>query len=272
LVGGRQQADYVARLGMRRDRIFLGYDAVDNEYFARGAEEARRKAEEVRDQRSEVRKQCVALEYRPYFFANCRFIERKNLDGLIRAYAKYRRQVSDPWNLVISGSGEEDARLKDLAQQLGVFADPSSLHRQGFAGQAVVKRLSSVCFPGFLQYSELPTYYGLASAFIHPAMRESWGLVVNEAAAAGSPLIVSNIVGARYELIREEENGLLFDPGNVEELAACLRKMASMTAERREAWGARSREIVGAFGPERFGQGLREAIAASRPIPSKEGS
>ncbi len=48
LVGGQPQIDYLAELGMPRERIFTGYDAVDNGYFARGAKEVRSKKEEVR--------------------------------------------------------------------------------------------------------------------------------------------------------------------------------------------------------------------------------
>ena len=47
LAGGTPHADYLARLGMPADRIFLGYDAVDNDYFARKAEESRNKPGEV---------------------------------------------------------------------------------------------------------------------------------------------------------------------------------------------------------------------------------
>ena len=41
LVAGTPQRDYLERLGMPRDRIFTGYDAVDNDHFANGAGGAR---------------------------------------------------------------------------------------------------------------------------------------------------------------------------------------------------------------------------------------
>ena len=47
LVGGQRHVEYLAELGMPRERIFTGYDVVDNEYF-------RQKAEEVRSQRSSL--------------------------------------------------------------------------------------------------------------------------------------------------------------------------------------------------------------------------
>ena len=46
LVGGASHTDYLAQLGMDRDRVFSGYDAVDNDYFADKAEESRKQKAE----------------------------------------------------------------------------------------------------------------------------------------------------------------------------------------------------------------------------------
>src|SRR6267154_5662890 len=108
LVGGQRHVDYLVQLGMRRERVFTGYDVVDNHYF-------RQKAEEVRRQRLEVRQKCSLPEN--FFLASARFVEKKNLPKLIRAYGEYRRgseirsQKSEvrnnkaPWDLVVLGDG-----------------------------------------------------------------------------------------------------------------------------------------------------------------------
>src|SRR6266581_4357765 len=108
LVGGQRHVEYLVELGMPRERIFTGYDVVDNDYF-------RQKAEEVRSQTSEVRQKYALPEN--YFFASARFIEKKNLSTLIEAYAEYRQRsevrgrksdISDqhsPWDLVVLGDG-----------------------------------------------------------------------------------------------------------------------------------------------------------------------
>ena len=105
LVGGSPHTDYLACLGMPRDRIFPGYDAVDNAYFAAGAEEAKRQAATIRSR--------FGLPER-YFLASARFIEKKNLSALIEAYARYRERAASaegrireekPWDLVILGEG-----------------------------------------------------------------------------------------------------------------------------------------------------------------------
>jgi glycosyltransferase involved in cell wall biosynthesis len=119
----------------------------------------------------------------------------------------------------------------------------------------------AVYWPGFLDYDSLPSAYQRAGAFVHPARREAWGLVVNEAAAAGLPLIVGRRVGAAAELIREGENGFLVDPDDTAAFADVLLGVATASHSERAAMGAASRRIVSDFGVERFGQGLRRCLA-----------
>jgi glycosyltransferase involved in cell wall biosynthesis len=238
LVGGRWHADYLISLGFPRDRIAIGYDAVDNEFFGARADEARSREAEFRNQ--------YGLPQR-YFFANTRFIPRKNIDGLLRAFAQYRRVceglstvISEPWKLVISGSGAMEKPWKSLAESLGMS--------------------HAVLWPGFVQYDALPIYYGLASAFIHPARREAWGLVVNEAAAAGQPLIVGNRVGAACELVEDDKNGYLVNADDVGELAAAMSRMSALETTRRHAMGRHSRQLVANLSSERFGEALWSAF------------
>lgn len=231
LVGGRTQRSYVNDLGMEKARIFTGYNAVDNAYFKTGAEASWCNAVALR-RRHELPK-C-------YFLACTRFLPRKNVDGLLRAYERYcRRSEGPPWGLVILGSGAESERLGRLERRLNL--------------------VQKVSWPGFVQYDSLPVYYGLASAFIHPAKSEPWGLVVNEAAASRLPLLVSKTVGARYELVEEEANGYLFDPFNVEDLAESMAAMSRLDDETRRRMGRHSEAIVDRFSPQNFGRQLLRA-------------
>lgn len=234
LVGGRPQADYLQRLGFPPELIFHGYDVVDNAYFAQGADRVRRDAAGYRARYN--------LPER-YFFACTRFLPRKNIAGLLRAYAAYRNDSPAPWDLVVAGGGDEGPALQQLQSDLG---------------------LQGVHWPGFVQYRDLPVYFGLASAFIHSALSEPWGLVVNEAAASGLPLLVSRTVGARYELVEVGGNGILFDPGSVEAMTGALRIMSDFSDVQRAAMGRRSVEIVAEWSPRRFGEGLFAAIDKCR--------
>lgn len=242
LVGGQGHADYLAQLGLDHDRAFSGYDAVDNHYFAE-------KAAEIRSQASAVRVQHGLPER--YFLASARFVEKKNLMRLVQAYARYRALYEDqrpkaaapaPWSLVLLGEGALKSdlchRVSDLALQ------------------------DSVLLPGFKQYHELPVYYALASAFIHTSTTEQWGLVVNEAMASGLPVLVSNRCGCARDLVRDGVNGFTFDPYNQEQIAKLMLKISAADFPQAE-FGLASQRIVAEWGPERFANGLQQAVGCA---------
>lgn len=236
LVGGKKQLEYLVNLGLPEDRIRLGYNAVDNAYFE--VQSGR-----VRSEAARHREELGLPEH--YFFVCTRFLPRKNLDGLLRAYAIYQQEMGgqDSWALVISGSGQCEDSLRSRVQALGLD--------------------QAVPFVGFRQYDELPVFYGLASAFIHPATSEAWGLVVNEAGAAGLPLLVSRTVGAAYELVEHGVNGFTFDPSDIKDMARAMTRMSQMPEDDRRKMGAAARDRVADYGPQRFGQGLCEAAEAA---------
>ena len=242
LVGGQRHVDYLVELGMPRERIFTGYDVVDNAYF-------RRRAEEIRSQKSEVRKQYGLPEN--YFLASARFIEKKNLPTLIRAYAAYRQKSevsgNPPWDVVLLGDGP-------LREALNSQLSTLNLHRH-------------VRLPGFKQYDELPGYYALAKAFVHASTTEQWGLVVNEAIASGLPVIVSNRCGCVAELV--QGNGFTFEPTDEHELGSRLLQMASLSDDERRRLGDASYRIAANFAPERFGEGLEQAAQLALNQPRK---
>ncbi len=73
---------------------------------------------------------------------------------------------------------------------------------------------------GFVNQTELPSYYHAADIFVLPSGAEPWGLVVNEAMAAGALPVVSDRVGAAPDLVRDI--GEIYPCGDVEGLAAAI--------------------------------------------------
>ena len=245
LVGGQRHVGYLVDLGMPRHRIFTGYDVVDNRHF-------REKAEEIRSRRSEIRKRYGLPEN--YFLASARFVEKKNLPRLIGTYAKYRQNSefrgNPPWDLVLLGDGPLRGTLN---------SELSTLNLHGH-----------VHLPGFKQYDELPVYYALAKAFVHPSTTEQWGLVVNEAIASGLPVIVSERCGCAPELV--QDNGFTFDPTDERELSSRLLEMASLSDFDLKQFGEASRRIAARFGLDRFGEGLEQAVRMAIKLrPKKSG-
>jgi glycosyltransferase involved in cell wall biosynthesis len=241
LVGGQLHSDYLVQLGMNRDRIFAGYDVVDNDHFWTGARQAR--------ERGTLMGQDLGSS-KPFFLAVSRFVEKKNLLRMIASYATYRAHIEvEPWDLVLLGDGPQRRQLADLGQKLSL---EGSLH-----------------LPGFIQYEELPTYYGLAEAFIHPSTTEQWGLVVNEAMAAGLPVIVSNRCGCVPELVEPGGNGYIFNPLDEDDLAESMSKVHA-DPNRREKMGRRSLEVISEWDVSRFASGLLRAAETATDLgPAK---
>jgi glycosyltransferase involved in cell wall biosynthesis len=77
--------------------------------------------------------------------------------------------------------------------------------------------------PGFVNQSTLGAFYAAADLFVLPSAYETWGLVVNEAQQFALPVVVSDRVGCRHDLVAEEETGFVFPFGDVKALAARLR-------------------------------------------------
>jgi glycosyltransferase involved in cell wall biosynthesis len=251
LVGGRPHKNYVVKLGMPAERVFLGYDAVDNTYFAKNTEKLT----------IETLKCSTREKYRlpeNYFLASARFVEKKNLPKLIQAYALYRkkvergRQKTEMWDLVLLGDGELRSSILNLRRSLGLE--------------------TRVHLPGFKQYPDLPAYYGLASAFVHASTTEQWGLVVNEAMASGLPVLVSSRCGCAEELVEEGVNGFTFAPYDTEQLAQLMLRIWAMEPGARIKMGGVSRRIIADWGPERFASGLKAAAEkAAETSPKRAG-
>ena len=232
LAGGTPQRAYLHTLGFPAGAVFEPYDVVDNAAFEAGARAARR------DPSAWANLQGIAGG--PFFLASSRFVIRKNLPVLLRAYASYRASAPGPWRLVVLGDGPERGALEALV---------------------AAESIGGVTFAGFQQIEALPAYYGLAGAFVHVPLVEQWGLVVNEAMASGLPVVVSRQTGCSQDLVRD--NGLLVDAASIREIAAALTHISAPETDR-SAMGRRSREIVAAWSPEAFAEGLFAAVVAGR--------
>ena len=76
--------------------------------------------------------------------------------------------------------------------------------------------------------SLLPQYYKKAKATVLASTQETWGLVINESMASGTPCIVSKKCGCYIDLIEEEKTGWGFDPNNAKELSNIFLKVEKM--------------------------------------------
>jgi glycosyltransferase involved in cell wall biosynthesis len=176
-----------------------------------------------------------------------RYVEEKGVVDLIEAYRRYRETSDSPWPLYCAGTGP----LKHL------LADAEGVVDLGF--------IANDFLPGVMRK------YG--GVFILPSRVEPWGVVLQEAAAAGCPLICSDACGASVHLLQDGFNGLRFGAGKTDELARTMLRMSASSPERRVQMGRASISLSEQFTPERWSQTIVEGIAraAAQLAPSTQG-
>ena len=229
--GGKTHASYARWLGFSSEKIFTGYDAVDNRFWSNLATKARL-------HESVIRKQ-LNLE-QSYFVASGRFVEKKNFVGLLTAYAKYLKISNSPkLNLIIIGDGPLRGKIEATIDKYGLS--------------------SRVMLPGYLDPSEIAKFFSFAAAFIMSSSHyEQWGLVVNEAMACGLPVIVSDICGCAPDLLSNGKNGFTYAANDLDQLTDLMSLIGSNKIDLC-AMGRSSSLIIEKYGLNQFTESFYKA-------------
>ncbi|HSE45377.1 MAG TPA: glycosyltransferase, partial [Gemmatimonadales bacterium] len=124
-------------------------------------------------------------------------------DVLLDAFAMLKARFSD-LHLVVVGDARRRTRYEDIVQEMG---------------------LADVHFAGYVPNDQLPAYYQRAAAFCAPNTgNESFGRILPEAMAAGTPIVASRIKGFT-DVVTDEVDGLLVPPGDAEALSRALERV-----------------------------------------------
>jgi glycosyltransferase involved in cell wall biosynthesis len=130
---------------------------------------------------------------------------KKNLKNVLIAYAKYVDKSIEPVSLVILESNVEE-----------ILSHLSKTRR--------IDILDKITLPGYIMHGDLPKVYNLASVFLYPSLRESFGIPIIEAMACGTPVITSNTT-AMPEVAQNA--AFLIDPLSTDELAYAMNELTS---------------------------------------------
>lgn len=221
LVTGTLARESMIAHGARPELVRVFANTIDVEDWSE-------RADRLAPRRPELREQFGLDEADVAVLSVARLSPEKGLETLVRAVAA----AGGPLVLVLAGSGSELGRLEELAQGLGV----------------------RLLLAGDLPHERVIEAYVAADVFALLSEREPWGVVVNEAAACGLPLVLSDHVGASPDLLRNGENGFLVPAGDVEAAAEALRRT-------NPAMGRHSREIVRGWG---YGPSVENLVASVR--------
>ena len=178
-------------LGLPQERIEMTRNVVDNQWWAEQA---------ARSDRLAVRAKWNVPRAAPVVLFCAKLQPWKRPLDLLEAF--FSAAVPDAF-LVFAGDGPQRAEIEDRARALGI-ADR-------------VKVL------GFANQSQLPETYCASDLFVLPSDYEPFGMVVNEAMLCGCPVVVSDKVGAQFDLVKHGETGFVFPVRDVRALSDILR-------------------------------------------------
>ena len=136
-----------------------------------------------------------------------RFIPLKQYDRLIGAW----ENMPGDCYLYIIGGGEERANYEALIRS---------------------KKIANIELIDFIHPEKLREYFCAADLFVHTSSTETWGLVLNEAMAAGCPVIATDHCVGGVELIDDGKNGYLIKAGDVADLHEKMQKILTDDALR----------------------------------------
>lgn len=206
---GQRTRTFLRHFGASESEIFDVPHCVDNDFFAAAA------AREQSKGRGVVRSS-LGLRADDFIVLFIGKLENKKRPcDLIKAMAPLGLGAA----LLLVGAGDLEKECLTGAQRLGIQVVPT----------------------GFLNQSELGRIYAAADCLALPSdWGETWGLVVNEAMAAGLPCVVSDRVGCAPDLISPGETGEIFPMGDVTALSAALERVRAQVLTGHDfAWRCR---------------------------------
>ena len=231
---GTHVSDFIAKESGRTEKVFVAAQAVENELFRRPVSPAAIRA----------RRDLLRLGRTPTFTFVGRITEEKGLDVLLEASGR----VGASHQIVIAGTGPLLESTKSLAQSLEIS--------------------ERVRFVGHIDQTDLPTLLYSSDVLVLPSVsnrrvRETWGLVVNEAMNCGLPVIASDAVGAvAGGLVVHQETGLVVPERNPGALARAIEELVADEAKRRRL-GQIGRSRVLAWSYSAAADGFDAALAAA---------
>jgi glycosyltransferase involved in cell wall biosynthesis len=188
--------------------------------FSWGYESFLDESEKIKDRRQETRqKMQLALHDFVILYVG-RFSEEKSPMLLLQAYHMVN---SSRKKLFLVGDGPMRKDLEDYVKNHAV---------------------SGVEFFGFQPKESLFHFYNIADVLVMPSKRETWGIVVNEAMCFGLPIIASDKIGVAVDLVKHEQNGLIFPTENSQALARAIETMMSLPPKDLARLGRASKAMI----------------------------
>jgi FkbM family methyltransferase len=232
-VPGPDGLAYACRYGFQKERVFAVRQSTNvGRYAAPVSCQTRAR---LRDR--------LGLEGCVFLYVG-RFWTGKGLPVLLDAYREVTR-ANPAVSLLLVGDGPDEAALRASAHGLG-----------------------GVRFHPFVQPPELPQYYRAADVFVFPTLGDPHGQVIEEAHAAGLPIITSDAAGDVRRRVADGVTGFVVPAGDVNALANRMITLAADAGLRR-TMGARAAERVTGWDHEAWADDFERFVEASLALPRR---
>jgi glycosyltransferase involved in cell wall biosynthesis len=213
---GDCNAEYFKHYGVPDDRLFWTAYPVNGRQLL------------VSSQPLEDRRQAVRRKYGiaedDFVFVSCgKYIPRKRHGDVLQAWKAFPTHLKARSAVLLVGEGPERSNLERLAAQAG----------------------GRVALTGFVNQSEVGSYYAAADALVVASDFDAHPLVVTEALFFGLPIVASDMIGCigEHDTLREGQTGLVYRCGDIRHLAAAMERLM-IDKPLRERLAAGAREIA----------------------------
>lgn len=183
--------------------------------------------------------QPVSLDHKRHDFVfSARFIAAKNPMFALDVAQQVARRIGRKTSILFLGSGEMLDEMVRKAEQIKGDVD--------------------VTFAGFVKQDALPAHYASARVLLFPTQMDTWGVVANEACAAGLPVVVTPMAGVAGDLVIHEDNGYVLPLDRSAWVSACARLLQDEALYQR--CSASSLLRVKSYTYAHAAQGIYEAV------------
>ena len=186
--------------------------------------------------RDEIKKE-FKLNDKLIFITVTQLIPRKGIINLLKAWNELLQEIQEKISLIVIGNGPQKNYIEEFVKQ---------------------NKIPNMHLLGQKPYEEVIQYYHSSDIFILPTLEDLFSLVVMEAMACGLPVLTTIYNGAR-ELIREGENGYIFDSANIQDIKKVLVKVYKNRDKLKEM-GSVSLEIIKDYSHEKVMANLKEIL------------
>jgi len=207
---GSHNKNYYEAFGLKQAQLIFAPHAIDNDRFMN--------PDKILNEQASLKRKELGIDPDAVIFLFAGKLDsNKNVQLLLRAFIDFNNTET---HLLIAGNGVAEPALRTMA------SGKKNIHFLPFQNQAY-----------------MPILYRIGNITVLPSITETWGLSINEAMACGRPVLISSTCGAAIDLVRDGENGYVFNSNDPSSLLEKMQKMLDQKDDL-DNWGRNGQQII----------------------------